>query len=85
MSFVSLPTAKIHKETKTKNLKNFPIGYVGKFYRNLANDVDNAITSDFYSRITNDAGIPSSNVQKYLHATSDFAKGLQNNINDYVT
>ena len=85
MSFISLPTAKIHKETKTKILKNFPSGYVGKFYGNLANNVDNAITSDFYSRITNDADRPSSNVQKYLHATSDFAKGLQNNINDYVT
>ena len=85
MSFISLPTAKIHKETKTKNLKNFPIVYVGKFYRNLANNVDNAITSDFYGRITNDADIPSSNVQKYLHVTSDFAKGIQNDINHYVT
>ena len=85
MSFIFLPTAKIHKETKTKKLKSFPAGYVGKFYRNLANNVDSAVTSDFYGRIADDADIHFSDVQKYLLATSDFAKGMQNDINHYVT
>ena len=85
MSFIFLPTAKIHKETKTKKLKSFPVGYVGKFYRNLASNVDSAVTSDFYGRIADDADIHSSDVQKYLLATSDFAKGMQNDINHYVT
>ena len=65
MSFISLPTGKLHKRTKTKKLKNFPAGYVGKFYRNLANNVDSAVSSDFYGRIANDANIPSSGIQKY--------------------
>ena len=85
MSFISLPTAKTHKETKIKKLKNFPAGYVAKFYRNLANNVDSAVTSDFYGRIANDADIPSSDAQKNLLTASDFAKGMQNDINHCVT
>ena len=40
ISFASLPTAKLHKKTETKKLKNFPAGYVGRCYRDLANNVD---------------------------------------------
>ena len=40
--------------------------------------------SDFYGRITNDADVPS-DVQKYILATSDFAKGMQMDINHYIT
>ena len=43
------------------------------------------VNSDFYGRIANDTDIPSENVQKYLLATSDFAKGIQDDINLYVT
>ena len=85
MNFISLPTGKIRKKTKTKKLKTFPAGKGDEFYINVANNVDGPIISDFYARIANDAGIPSSNVQKYLLSTSDFAKGMQNNINLYVT
>ena len=68
-----------------KGLKNFPAGYVGRFYRNLADNVDNFIGSDFYSRITTDADIPREDVQKCILATSDFAKSIQTDINHYVT
>ena len=85
MSFISLPTGKLHKKTETRKLKNFPAGYVGKFYRNLANKVNNAVFSECYGRIANDANIPSNDVQKYLLATSDFAKVMQDDINHYVT
>ena len=85
MSFISSPTGKLHKKTETKKLKNFPAGYVGKFYRSLANNVNNAATFDFYGSIANDANILSNDVQKYLLATSDFAKGMQDDINHYVT
>ena len=47
MSFYSLPTGKLHKKNKNSRLKNFPAGYVGSFYRNLADDVENFIGSDF--------------------------------------
>ena len=57
-------------------MKNFPAGYVGKLYINLANNVAGAITSDFYDSIANDADIPSNDVQKYLLTTSNFVKGM---------
>ena len=66
-------------------MKSFPAGYVGSFYRNLADNVNNFIGSDFYERIANDSNIPSEDVQKYILATSDFAKGIHTDINHYVT
>ena len=57
---------------------------MGKFYRDLANNVDSETASDFYSRIPNDVDVPSEDIQKYLLATSDFAKGMQTDINRYV-
>ena len=84
MSFVSLPTGKLHKKTETKKLKHFPAGYDGRFYNDLANDVDSAVNSNFYGRVANDVDIPSEDVQKYLLETSDFAKGMQDDINVYV-
>ena len=80
-----MPTNKLYKKENTKRLKNFSAGYVGSFYRNLADNVDNFTGSDFYSRITADADIPREDVQKYILATSDFAKSIQTDINHYVT
>ena len=85
MGFCSLPTGKLHKKTKKSRLKNFSAGYAGSFYRNLADNVDNFLGSDFSGRIANDSDIPSKDVQKYILATSDFAKGMQTDINHYVT
>ena len=81
--FFLLPTNKLRKKENTKRLKNFPAGYVGSFYRNLADCVDTS--SNFYSNIANDTNIPKEDVQKYLLATSDFAKSMQTDINRYVT
>ena len=80
-----MPTNKLYKKENTKRLKNFSAGYVGSFYRNLADNVNNFTGSDFYSRITADADIPREDVQKYILATSDFAKSIQTDINHYVT
>ena len=85
MSYITLPTGKLHQKKETKRLQNFRAGHVGKFYRDLANNVDSATTSDFYSRTANDVDVPSENIQKYLLATSDFAKGMQTDINHSVT
>ena len=57
---------------------------MGKFYRNLAGDIDGAVGSNYYSRIANDVEIPSSDLQKYLLATSNFSNRIQNNSNHYV-
>ena len=83
--FYSLHTGKLHKKPKQSRLKSFPAGYVGSFYRNLADNVDNFLGSHFYGRIANDANIPSEDIQKYILATLDFAKGMQNDISHYVT
>ena len=66
-------------------MKIFPAGYIGKFYRNLADNVDNFLGSEFYERIANDVEIPSNDVHKYVLATSSFAKGMQTDINHYAT
>ena len=83
--FYLLPKSKLSKKEKAKRLKNFPAGYVGSFYRNLVDNVDNFAGSDFYSGIATDSDIPNDDVQKYILATLDFAKGIQTDINHYVT
>ena len=54
IGFYSLPTGKLHKNTKQRRMKNFPAGYVGSFYRNLTENIDNFLGSDFYGQIAND-------------------------------
>lgn len=83
--FYLLPTNRLYKKEKTERLKNFPTGYVGSFYRNLADNVDNFTGSDFYSQIAADANLPKEDVQKYILATSNFAKSIQTDINHYLT
>ena len=80
-----MPTNKLVKKENTKRLKNFPAGYVGKFYRNIADNVHSFLGSDFYSPISKDYGIPNDDLQKHILATSDFAKSIQTGINHYVT
>ena len=65
-------------------MRNFPVGYVGRFYRNLADNVDNFLGCDFYGQIANHYDTPTADVQKYILATSDFAKDMQTDINHYV-
>ena len=81
--FLLLPTNKLYKKENTRRFKNFPAGYIGSFYKNFADNVDTSF--DFYSRIAADADIPKEDVQKYILATSDFAKSIQIDINHYVT
>lgn len=76
---------KLHKKPEKIKLENFPADYVGRFYRNLADSVNNFLGPDFYERIANNANIPSEDMQKYILAMSDFAKGMQTNINNNVT
>ena len=57
MRFYLLRTGKLHKKTKKSRLKNFPAGFVGSFYRNLADNVDKFIRFVFYGRIANDSNM----------------------------
>ena len=36
MGFIFLPSGKLHKKIKKRRLKTFPVNYVEKCYRNLA-------------------------------------------------
>ena len=81
--FLLLPTNKLYKKENTRRFKNFPAGYVGRFYKYLADNIDTSF--DFYSQIAAEADIPKEDVQKYILATSDFAKSIQIDINHYVT
>ena len=81
--FYLLPTNKLYKKEDTRQLKNIPAGYVESFQRNLADNID--IGCDSYWRITADANIPREDVQKYILATSDFAKIIETDINHNVT
>ena len=83
--FFLLSTNKLYKKENTRSLKNFATGYVGHFYRNLADNIDNFTDCHFYSRIAADANIPKQDVQKHILVTSDFAKSIQTDINHYVT
>ena len=64
MSFISLPTGKPYKKPVKLKLKNFPAGYAGRFYKNLPDNVDNFLGSDFYGKIANSTNIPPEDVQK---------------------
>ena len=81
--FFPLPTNKLYRKENTKRLKNFPAGYVGNLYRNLADNVDTS--SDFFAQISDDANIPLEDVEKYLLVTSNFVTSIQTDINHYVT
>ena len=50
MSFISLPTGTLYKNREKKRLKNFPAGYAGNFYRNLADNVDHDFLGFFFLR-----------------------------------
>ena len=82
--FYLLPTNKLYKKENTKRIKHFPAGYLGNFYRNLADIVDN-VQSNFLSTISNNTSMPKDDAQKYLLAFSDFAKSMQTDINHYIT
>ena len=58
---------------------------MGKFYRNLAQDIDSSVNEYFFGKIANNAETLSEDVQKYLLATSDFTKDMQDNINLNLT
>ena len=85
-SFYLLPTNKLYKEEKTKRFKNFPAGYIGSFYRNLAENVDNFVGSDFYSQIAKGSDLPEDDVQKYILYSCyvRLRKGIQTGTNHYV-
>ena len=79
MPFYSLPTGKLHKKQKLKDLKKYLLAMKVGFIEIL---VIRLINSNFQREIINDA--PSGDVKNYLLATSNFGKGMQDDINMHV-
>ena len=75
--FFLLSTNKLYKKENTRRRNNFAAGYLGNFYRNLADNIDSFTDCYFYSRIAADTNIPKQDVQKNIMVTSDFAKSIQ--------
>ena len=89
MCFICLPMDKLYKTKKKKKKKNgrekkrlktLSGWLLGRFYMNLADNVDTFLGSDFYGKFASDADLPSEDVQKYLPTSSDFSKGIENDI-----
>ena len=84
MAFYSLPADwEITQKTKVERLKKIPAGYKNKFYRSLGDSFDKSFDTVFQRSIIQD--VPSKDVKNYLLATSNFGKGMQDDINMYVT
>ena len=73
MSCIFLPTGKLYYKKETKRLNIFLQGMWEICF------------TEFYSRIANDVDVPFEDIQKYLLGTSGFTKGMQTDINHYVT
>ena len=83
MVYYSLLTGKLHKKTKTKKLAKIPASYESRFYKTLADPFDKPFNALFQYDIISKA--PNDDVKNYLLATSNFGKGMQDDINKYVT
>ena len=71
-------TGRLNKKTETKKLIYFPASYVGRFYSNFT------ASFDFYGRIANDVNISFQDSQRFLLASNDFVKEMEDDINLYV-
>ena len=83
MTYYSLPTGKLHKKTETKDLAKIPTSYDKRSYETLADPFDKSFDTLFQRDIISKA--PGDDVKNYLLATSDFGKGMQDDINMYIT
>ena len=73
------------KKKKKKKLKKNSAGCIEKLYKNLAQNVNSTVGPEFYGCVAIDTTMSMEEIQKYLLATSDNGKGMQDDINLYVT
>ena len=79
----SLPTGKLHKRTRVRQLNNLPSNFETDFFKNWLDNVDSSFDSNFQRKIVYEA--PSEDVKNYLLATSEFSKRMQEDIDLYIT
>ena len=83
MTFYCWPMGKLNKKNKVKNLNNLSSNFETDFYKNLLENVDSSLDSDFQRKIVSEA--PSKDFKNYLLTTSEYGKQIQEDIDLYIT
>ena len=71
------------QKNKIERLKKIRAGYKSKFYKTLGDLFDKSFDAAFQREVIKD--VRDEDVKNYLLATIDFGKGMQDDINMYVT
>ena len=85
MPYYSLPRVKLHKNDEIKKLNNLISNYSQLFYKDRANDVDVDLPSTIPSKILAEGQPLTDDIKNFLLGTSDYARGIQSDIDLYVT
>ena len=85
MSYYSLPRVKLRKIDEIKKLNNLTSNYSRLFYKDRANDVDVDLPFTIANKILADGQPLTDDIKNFLLGTSDCARGIQSDIDLYVT
>ena len=85
MSYYSLPRVRLHKKDEIKKLNNLTANYCRYLYKDRANDVDVDLRSTITSKILAEGQPLTDDIKNFLLGTSDYAGGIQSDIDFYVT
>ena len=85
MSYYSLPCVKLHKKDEIKKLNNLTSNYSRFFYKDRANDVDIDLLSTITNKILAEGQPLTDDIKNFLLGTSNYARGIQSDIDLYVT
>ena len=85
MSYFLLPRGKLHKKEEIKKLNNLTFNYSSLFYKDRANYVDVDLPSTVANKILAEGQPLTDDIKNFLLGTSDYAKGIQSDIDLYVT
>ena len=83
--YFSLPYGKLHKKEEIKKLNNLTSNYSRLFYKDRANDVDVDLPSTAANKILAEGQPLTDDIKNFLLGTSDYARGIQSDIDLYVT
>ena len=85
VSYFSLPLVKLHKKEETKKLNNLTSNYSRLFYKDRANDIDTDLLSTVANKILSEGQPLTDDIKNFLLGMSNYAKGIQSDIDLYVT
>ena len=85
MCYYSLPRVKLHKKDEIKKLSNLTSNYSRLFYKDRTNDVDEDLPPTVANKILAEGQPLADDMKNFLLGTSDYARGIQSDIDLYVT